>query len=137
MTVEYLDLTDYVAIAADVTGLDVTLLIKASRLDLADSALHAPSAGIGDEDFYPDFVDKAAVLIVRLVKNDPLLDGNKRAGWVSLRAFIDLNGWGWAEKPAIDEAENLVVGIAAGEQDEDSVADWLRPRMVAHSDPGE
>ena len=86
MTVEYLDLTDYVAIAGEVTGLDVTTLIKASRLDLADSALHAPSAGVGDEDFYPDFVDKAAVLVVRLVKNHPLLDGNKRAGWVALRS---------------------------------------------------
>jgi death on curing protein len=36
--------------------------MKASRLDLADSALHAPAAGFEDEDFYPDIVDKAAVL---------------------------------------------------------------------------
>jgi hypothetical protein len=33
-------------------------------LDLADSALHAPAAGFGETEFYPDFVDKAAVLIV-------------------------------------------------------------------------
>jgi Fic family protein len=33
---------------------------------------------------YPDFVDKAAVLLVRLVKNHPLPDGNKRAAWVSM-----------------------------------------------------
>ena len=39
--------------------------------DLADSALHAPSASFGDEEFYPDFCDKAAVLLVRLVKNHP------------------------------------------------------------------
>ena len=135
MTVEYLDLTDYVAIAVEVTGLDVTTLIKASRLDLADSALHAPSAGVGDEDFYPDFVDKAAVLVVRLVKNHPLLDGNKRAGWVALRLFVDLNDWRWAERPSVDEAESLVIGVAAGNEDEDSVADWLRARLVTPTSP--
>ena len=38
------------------------VLSKASRIDLADSALHAPGAGFGDQDFYPDLIDKAAVL---------------------------------------------------------------------------
>jgi death-on-curing protein len=71
VTVEYLDLADYVAIAAEVTGLDVDVVMKVVNLDLADSALHAPAAGFGDEDFYPDFVDKAAVLVVRLAKNHP------------------------------------------------------------------
>jgi death-on-curing protein len=57
-------------------------LSNATKLDLADSALHAPSASFGDEEFYPDFCDKAAVLMVRLVKNHPLLDVHKRAAWV-------------------------------------------------------
>ncbi len=39
--------------------------MKVTDLNLADSALHAPAAGFGDTDFYPDFVDKAAVLVVR------------------------------------------------------------------------
>lgn len=83
MTIEYLDLADYVAISADVTGLDIETVMKVANLDLADSALHAPAAGFGDTDFYPDFVDKAAVLIVRLAGNHPLPDGNKRAAWVA------------------------------------------------------
>ncbi len=41
MTIEYLDLADYVAIAAAVTGLDVATLMKVTSLGLADSALHA------------------------------------------------------------------------------------------------
>ena len=56
MTVEYLDLADYIAISAAVTGLDVETVMKVANLDLADSALHAPAAGFGDDDFYPDFV---------------------------------------------------------------------------------
>ncbi len=62
MTVRYLDLTDYLAIAAEVTALDVEVLSRITNLDLADSALHAPSAGWAGEDFYPAFTDKVAVL---------------------------------------------------------------------------
>ena len=61
-------------------------------LDLADSALHAPAAGFGETEFYPDFVDKAAVLIVRLAKNHPLPDGNEHVAWVALRMFMEING---------------------------------------------
>lgn len=105
MSIEYLDLADYLVIAAEVTGLDIDTVIKVVDVDLADSALHAPSAGFGGTDFSPDFVDKAAVLIVRLAKNHPLPDGNKRAAWVALRAFVDANGWTWDPKPTVDESE--------------------------------
>lgn len=135
MTVEYLDLSDYLAIAAEVTGLDIDTAIKITNLDLADSALHAPSAGFGDTDFYPDFVDKAAVLVVRLAKNHPLPDGNKRAAWVSLRAFVDMNGWTWNARPDIDEAERAVFAIASGEWGEDEAADWLREYLAPPDAP--
>jgi death-on-curing protein len=48
VTVEYLELVDYVAIAVEVTGLDVETVTKVANLPLADSALHAPSAGFGE-----------------------------------------------------------------------------------------
>jgi death-on-curing protein len=124
VSIEYLELVDYLAIAVEVTGLSVETITQVAKLDLADSALHAPAAGFGDTEFYPDF-DKAAVLIVRLAKNHPLPDGNKRAAWVSLRVFIEINGWRWVSTPSIDEAENAVVAIAAGEWDEARAATWL------------
>ena len=91
--VHYLDLTDYLEVAAAVTGLDIRTLTMATKLDLADSALHAPAASFAGEEFFPDFIDKAAVLLVRLTRNHPLLDGNKRAAWVTLRIFIENNDW--------------------------------------------
>lgn len=130
MSVEYLDLADYVGIASEITGLDEGMVVKVANLDLADSALHAPRAGFGDDDFYPDFVDKAAVLIVRLAKNHPLPDGNKRVAWVALRYFIVLNEWRWTDAPSVDDAEAAVVAIAAGEWDEDRTAAWLRPKLA-------
>lgn len=135
MTVEYLDLADYVAIACEVTGLDAATVMKVANLDLADSALHAPAAGFGDTEFYSDFVDKAAVLIVRLAKNHPLPDGNKRASWVSLRMFLEINGWSWAERPSVNEAESVVLAIAAGEWDNGRMAAWLREKLVHEPAP--
>ncbi|MHB8288570.1 MAG: type II toxin-antitoxin system death-on-curing family toxin [Acidimicrobiales bacterium] len=129
MTIEYPDLADYLAIAAEVTGLDVKVLSTSTNLDLADSALHAPAAGFGDEEFYSDFCDKAGVLLVRLAKNHPLIDGNKRAAWVTLRFFIEINSWSWTIAPPVDEAERAVVAVASGEWDEVDVASWLRERI--------
>ena len=133
MTVDYLDLADYVAIAAEVTSLDTATVMKVANLDLADSALHAPAAGFGETEFYPDFVDKAAVLIVRLAKNHPLPDGNKRVAWVALRMFLEINGWSWSARPTVDQAEQVVLSIAAGEWDEDRTAEWLRVHLVHES----
>jgi death-on-curing protein len=130
VSVHYPDLTDYLAVAAAVTGLDVRTLTTATKLDLADSALHAPSAGFGEQDLYPDFVDKAAVLLVRLAKNHPLLDGNKRAAWVTLRLFIDMNGWSWNPYPPVDEAERTVLSVASGDWNEERAAEWLRTYLM-------
>ena len=135
MTVEYLDLSDYLAIAAAVTGLDVTTLTHVTRLSLADSALHAPAAGFGGVELYPDFVDKAAVLLVRLAKNHPLPDGNKRAAWVSLRMFVEVNGWKWSSYPDIDDSESTVLAISASDLDEAGTAAWLR-RFLAPPEQG-
>jgi death on curing protein len=127
--VYYLDLADYLAIVTEVTSLNVETAIRATNIDLADSALHAPQAGWGETDLYPDFVDKAAVLVTRLTKNHPLPDGNKRAAWVALRVFIELNDWEWAPYPSVDEAERLMLDVAGSNWSEHEVAEWLTPRI--------
>lgn len=126
----YLSLAECWFLAEQVTGIDSTTLLRASRVDLADSALHAPQAGFGDEDFYPDLVDKAAVLTCRIAWNHPLPDGNKRAAWACLVLFIDLNGGSWIdERPDVDEAVDAMFAVAASEIDESGFADWLRSRI--------
>ncbi len=129
MTVQYPDLADYLAIAAEVTGLDLKVLSASTNLDLADSALHAPSAGFGVEEFYPDFCEKAGVLLVRIAKNHPLIDGNKRAAWVTLRLFVEINAWRWTDYPSTEEAERAVLAVASGEWNEIDAASWLRKRI--------
>jgi death-on-curing protein len=134
VSVRYLTLDDYIAIAVEVTGQEVETLVNATSTNLADSALHAPSASFAGEEFYPDFVDKAAVLLLRLAKNHPLTDGNKRAAWVSLRVFLAINDRTLEPYPSVDDAESAVVAIAAGSWDEDATANWLRP-MLRPSSP--
>ena len=127
----YLTLAEFFWLAEQVTGTDAGVLVKASRSDLADSALHAPRAGFGEEEFYPDLYDKAAVLVCRLAWNHPLLDGNKRAAWAALVMFVDLNDGTWEpDPPEVDEAEEAMLAIAAGEVDEAWTAEWLRQRIT-------
>ena len=135
MNVEYLDIADFIAIAQAVTGLDLQTVVNVTNIDLADSALHAPAAGFGDDDFYPDFIDKAAVLLVRLARNHPLPDGNKRAAWVSLRLFVEINEWTWDPTPNTDDAEAAVLAVANGEWDEATTAQWLRSHLRPVEEP--
>ncbi|MCW3037999.1 MAG: death-on-curing family protein [Actinobacteria bacterium] len=123
----FLSLAEALIIAETVTGLEATTLAKASRLDLLDSALHAPQAGFGEVEFYPDLIDKAAVLAVRIARNHPLPDGNKRLAWQALTMFLALNGW-TLEVPTSD-AVSTVLAVAAGEVNEEGLAVWLRQRV--------
>jgi death-on-curing protein len=127
----YLSLAEVWYLAEYVTGIDARTLIKASRVELADSALHAPRAGFGDTDFYPDVYDKAAVLACRIAWNHPLPDGNKRAAWACLVMFIDLNDGAWNdEQPDTDDAVEAMLAVAAREVDETWLANWLRERVT-------
>lgn len=123
----YLTLAEALTIAEAVTGIDTRTLRNASRLELLDSALHAPQAGFGDTEFYPQFTDKAAVLVVRIARNHPLPDGNKRLAWQSLTMFCALNDHE-LDVPQ-DEAVSTMLAIAAGELDEAAVAAWLTDQL--------
>ena len=127
----YLTLAEALAIAEVVTGIEATTLARTARVELLDSALHAPQAGFGDTEFYPAFVDKAAVLVVRLARNHPLPDGNKRLAWQALTVFCSLNGYQLEVPP--DDAVEAMMAIAAGELDEPAVAEWLGERLTRDS----
>ena len=66
---------------------------------------------------------------MRIAKNHPLPDGNKRLAWQALTMFCLLNGY-QLEVPA-DDAVDLMLAVAAGDMDEADVADWLTDRLRA------
>jgi death-on-curing protein len=108
--VRYLNLVEALVIAEAVTGIDTTVLAKSAGVGLLDSALHAPQAGFGGYDLYPDFIAKAAVLAVRVARNHPLPDGNKRLAWGCLNMFCALNGHDL--RVSVDEAVNQMFAVA-------------------------
>lgn len=125
----YLSLPEYLWLAEQVTGNAAVDLVKAGRIDLAESALRAPEAAFGGEEFHTTLVDKAAVLVCHLAWNHPLSDGNKRAAWAALVLFLDLNEVQWdPDPPEIDDAERAMLAIAAHEVDEAWTAAWLSNR---------
>ena len=123
----YLTLAEALVVAEAVTGLDLTTLSRSPRIDLLDSALHAPQASFGGQELYPEFIDKAAVLAVRIARNHPLLDGNKRLAWSCLVMFVMLNGYQLIVPP--DDAVSTMLAVAAGEVDEAALARWLTDRV--------
>ena len=127
----FISLPEFFWLAEQVTGIDADVLETSRSINLADSALHAPSASFGGQEFYPDLIDKAAVLACHIAWNHPLPDGNKRASWACLLLFLDLNGVVWnPDPPNVDEAEQAVLAMAAHEINELQFANWLRERTA-------
>ena len=62
---------------------------------------------------FPDLDSKAAALLHAIVGGHPLVDGNKRLGWVATRLFYRMNGADLDASP--DGAYELVVAVASGE----------------------
>jgi death-on-curing protein len=60
----------------------------------------------------------------------PAADGNKRASWAALLLFIDLNDGTWdPDPPDVEQAEEAMLAVAAGEVDERWLAEWVRERV--------
>ena len=107
---EYLDLDDLLAAADAAVG---------SRADVRDvgllqAAVARPQATAFGEEAYPTLDEKAAALLQSIVAGHPLVDGNKRLGWIAIRLFYRLND---ADvRPTPDEAFDLVVSLASGDR---------------------
>ena len=80
---------------------------------LLQSAVARPATTVFGEDAYPTVHEKAAALLQSIVNNHPLVDGNKRLGFVSMLAFYGANGL--QLRLTNDAAHDLVIAVATGE----------------------
>jgi len=71
-----------------------------------------------------DLAELAAAYGHGLAASHPFHDGNKRIAFVTMAVFLELNGVGLAATEA--EVVTVMLGLAAGELDEDGLAAWLR-----------
>lgn len=116
---DFLTVEDLLEIAAGVLG---AVVVRDAGLLAAAAA--RPQITVFGDDAYPTFEDKAAALLHSLVRNHPLVDGNKRLAWSATRVFHLLNGRDLAY--TVDEAEQMMLQSAAGKLDVPGIADWLR-----------
>lgn len=94
---------------------------------LFESAMSRPQnlAGYGD----PDAAALAASYAFGLARNHPFVDGNKRTAAVVSEGFLAKNGYRLNASNA--EIVPIFETLAAGELNEDELAQWLRERVEA------
>lgn len=59
--------------------------------------------------------------------NHPFIDGNKRIGHAAMETFLVLNGQELTAE--VDEAEAIILRLAAGEFRRDALLSWISMRI--------
>ena len=92
------------------------------------AAAARPQTTVFGQDAYPALADKAAALLHSITRNHPLIDGNKRLGWLATVAFCELNGFD-LHMPDVDAAEAFVIAGATGQVDVDAAGKLLATHL--------
>ena len=71
-----------------------------------------------------DLAELAAAYAFGIARNHPFVDGNKRAAFMTMGIFLELNGASF--QPDTTEATVMMLDLAAGEVEEEGLARWIR-----------
>ncbi|HIZ38177.1 MAG TPA: type II toxin-antitoxin system death-on-curing family toxin [Candidatus Ruania gallistercoris] len=122
--VDFLTLDDLLALAEDLGVNEVR------DVGLLDAAAHRPTSVLWGREAYPSLHHKAAVLLESITRNHPLIDGNKRLGWMAVFVFYGLNDYDLAAPE--DAAYDLVIAVATGRMTPQEcatrLAGWVQSR---------
>ena len=119
--VEYLDLDDVLSLARTLLGDPPPI----RDVGLLGSAVARPQTSVFGEDAYPDVHSKAAALLQSIVNNHPLVDGNKRVGWLATAVFLELNRVS-ASTATNDQVFDFVIWVASSNPELQAIVDRLR-----------
>jgi death on curing protein len=78
-----------------------------------------------------DVIDLAAAYAFGIIRNHPFVDGNKRVGFLTMAAFLRLNGIHFA--PSQETATAATLALAAGGIDEAGFARWILDNIPART----
>lgn len=124
---EYLDLEDVLSLARTLLGDPPPI----RDIGLLGSAVARPQTSVFGEDAYPDVYSKASALLQSIVNNHPLVDGNKRLGWLATAVFLELNDV-QASKASNDDVYDFVIWVASS----NPALDVITPRLRAIIEKG-
>ena len=92
-------------------------------IGMLDSALANPFQSFGNKELYPSVQAKAAQLCFGIVKNHPMIDGNKRLGTHVMLVFLALNGYELVYTQ--QELSGAILDLASGKMDADDILQWI------------
>lgn len=93
-------------------------------LGALESSLAQPRQSFDGKDLYPDLPAKAGALGFSLIANHCFVDGNKRVGHAAVEATLVLNGHELVA--SLDDAEEIVLAVAAGRATREALIEWVR-----------
>ena len=90
---------------------------------MLESALMNPYQSFGGIELYPSIQAKAAQLCFGIVKDHPMIDGNKRLGTHVMLVFLALNGYelSYSQKKLSD----TILLLAAGKLQSEDILQWI------------
>jgi death-on-curing protein len=107
-------------------------------------AIHGGASGLRDEGMLESALDRpknrwsyehaglaelAAAYGFAIARNRPLVDGNKRTSLLALYTFLGVNGIDFDVPEA--EAAAMILSLAVGEVNEESLTRWIRDNWPA------
>ena len=122
--IKYLDLEDAIQLVGA-----VGFFVK--DLGLLDSALARPKTSIFGEDAYTTLELKGASVMHSVIKNHPMIDGNKRTAWILMVTFMALNGLD--VEMTTETGMMLAIGLATDELTLDQAAELIKNHLVPRS----
>ena len=99
---------------------------------LLNSALVRPKTTVFGANVYPDFPIKVAALMHSVIKNHPLMDGNKRTSWILMSAFLQLNNF--QHNMDTDTGFDLTLGLAEDRYTIEQAAEIIGGNLVTLKD---
>jgi len=90
---------------------------------MLESALANPFQSFGDVELYPSIQAKAAQLCFGIVKNHPMIDGNKRLGIHVMLVFMAVNGYELLYTQ--QELSSTILDLAAGKIGFETILQWI------------
>lgn len=89
-----------------------------------DAAINQPAQVVFGKELYPTLEEKAAILVITIIKKHPFHNANKRTGFMAMDVFLRMN----EKKIAFTTKEGIgfVVKIATHDaNDFDRLKDWV------------
>lgn len=79
---------------------------------LLEAALSRPKTSAFGQEVYEGLATKSAALMHSVIRNHPMIDGNKRTAWTLMVTFLYFNGF--VHDMTADQGFDLTLGVAEG-----------------------